>query len=70
MTLGQLANAFQHIDLPNVKDKQLSDLLPRINGDRVGVAHHRQKAATEQSLRKNVGEHMWGIVGALKLLEP
>jgi hypothetical protein len=70
MSLGQLGVAYGNIDLPNQKDGQLATLLDKINDDRVAVAHHRRRAATEQSLRRNVGQHMWDIVGAMKLLEP
>lgn len=70
MTLGQLGVAYGQIDLPNQKDSQLAALLDKINDDRVAVAHHRRRAATEQSLRRNVGQHMWDMVGAMKLLEP
>jgi hypothetical protein len=67
MTLGQLAHAFTQIPNQNRTDAQLAQILPKINKDRIGVVHHKHKAKTEARLRKNVGMHMWSIIGGIKL---
>ncbi len=68
MTLGQLAYAFTQIPNQNRTDAQLAQILPKINKDRIGVAHHKHKSKTETRLRKNVGMHMWSIIGGIKML--
>ena len=37
--------------------------------NRVGVTHHKSKAAVEAKLRRDVGSQMWLIVGALKEID-
>jgi hypothetical protein len=66
MTLGQLGIAFSAIPVPNHPDTVIASVLTRINKDRVGVAHHKGKPATETRLRRNVGQHMWRIISAIK----
>jgi hypothetical protein len=68
LTLGQLAVAFAEIQNQNHADASIAKVLARINKDRVGVAHHKAKPATEARLRKNVGRHMWSVIAALKEL--
>ena len=68
MTLGQLAHAFAEIPNQNQTDAQLAQILPKLNKDRVAVVHYKNRTATETRLRKNVGMHMWSIIGAIKLL--
>jgi hypothetical protein len=68
LTLGQLAEAFAQIQNQNYSDATVAKVLIRLNKDRVGVAHHKTKPATEARLRKNVGQHMWNVVAALKEL--
>jgi hypothetical protein len=66
MTMGQLANAFRDIQAQNHADTIIGKALTKINRDRVGVAHHKARPATERRLRTNVGQHIWTIVAALK----
>lgn len=66
MTLGSLATAFAKIEVPNHPDTVISEVLNRINKDRVGVAHKKAKPITESRLRKNVGQHMYRVITALK----
>ncbi len=68
LTLGQLGEAFGQIRNQNYADATIAKVLARLNKDRVGVAHHKAKPATETRLRKNVGQHMWSVVAALKEL--
>lgn len=68
MTMGQLAETFRNIQAQNHADNVIGRALATINRDRVGVAHHKRKKATERRLRTNVGQHMWTIVAALKEL--
>ncbi len=68
MTMGQLANAFGRIQAQTHADSTIHKLLAGLNKDRIGVVHHKKKAWTEKRLRTNVGQHMWKIVAALKLL--
>jgi hypothetical protein len=68
MTLGQLGVAFANIQTPNHPDTVIATVLVQINKDRVGVAHKKRKSSTEVRLRRNVGQHMWRVVTALKSL--
>jgi hypothetical protein len=68
MTMGQLVNAFSLIQAQNHADSTIHKVLAILNKDRIGVVHHKKKAWTEKRLRTNVGQHMWKIVAALKLL--
>lgn len=68
MTMGQLAIAFGQIQAQNHADSTIHKALATLNKDRIGVVHHKKKAWTEKRLRANVGQHMWKIVAALKLL--
>jgi hypothetical protein len=68
MTMGQLARAFQNIQRQNHTVAVVADVLGRLNKDRVGVVHHKAKRGTEIRLRRNVGQHMWAILAALKAL--
>jgi len=68
MTMGALAKTFKQIQAQNHADTIIGQALATINRDRVGVVHHKKKVATENRLRRNVGQHMWTIVAALKEL--
>jgi hypothetical protein len=68
LTLGQLAEAFAQIQNQNYSDVTIGKVLTRLNKDRVGVVHHKAKAATEARLRKNVGQHRWSVVTVLREL--
>jgi hypothetical protein len=68
MTLGQLKDAYAAIQNPNHVDSITATALKRINRDRVGVAHHKTKPATETRLRKNVGRHIWLAINTLREL--
>jgi|ERR1700687_218099 len=68
MTMGKLAETFAAIQSPNYADSIIEQALTTINKDRVGVAHHKARKTTEKRLRANVGQHMWTIVAALKLM--
>lgn len=68
LTLGQLSDAFGQIQNQNYSDATIAKVVTLINKDRIGVVHHKAKAATEARLRKNVGQHMWSVVAVLKEL--
>ncbi|HXG60433.1 MAG TPA: hypothetical protein VNO22_03585 [Planctomycetota bacterium] len=68
MTIGALAAAFGNLRSPNYTDSQIAQALVKINVDRIGVVHHKQRRSTENRLRRNVGQHMWTVIGALKLI--
>ncbi len=68
MTIGQLVAAFSQIRNPNYADSEIGKALSAINKDRIGLIHHKHKKSTEARLRKNVGQHMWTVVSALKHL--
>lgn len=68
MTLGQLEKAFARIRNPNYVDTLLVGALGRILDDRNALTHARTKTKTEDSLRRNVGQHLWTIDGALRAL--
>ena len=68
MTMGALAGTFKKIQAQNHADTIIGQALATINRDRVGVAHHKKRVATENRLRRNVGQHMWTIVAAMKEL--
>lgn len=66
LTMGQLATRFSEIVQQSRADRVIGDVLKQINPNRVGVTHHKRKAAVEAKLRRDVGSQMWLIVGALK----
>lgn len=66
LTMGQLASLFPQIQNQNYADAIIGKTLKTINRDRIGVAHHKGRAATEARLRRNVGRHMWTLVAAMK----
>jgi hypothetical protein len=68
MTVGALADAFGMIQTKNHADQVIGSVLAGVNKDRVGVVHHKRRASTEERLRRNVGQHMWKVVAALKEL--
>lgn len=70
MTMGRLAEVYSQIISKNLADSQIADALKKLNKDRIGVVHHKNKQSTETRLRKNVGQHMWMIITVLKLLYP
>lgn len=68
LTMGQLKDKFVNIVSPTGDDQKISDALARINVDRIGVTHKKNKASTGKRLRKNVGHHMWVIISALQII--
>ena len=66
--MGELAATFGNIIIQNYSDRVIAEALATLNKDRTNVAHRKVKAATEVRLRKNVGQHMWVVVTALKEL--
>lgn len=68
LTMGQLAGAFANIQAQNHADSVVAQLLSKLNQDRIAVVHHKRRATTEKRLRTNVGQHMWAIVAALKMM--
>ena len=68
MTMGDLATAFGNIIIQNYSDRVIAQALATLNKDRINVVHRKGKATTEARLRKNVGQHMWIVVTALKEL--
>lgn len=68
-TMGQLAGRYSRIIQQTHADRVIGDALQRVNPNRVGVVHHKRKAAAEVKLRRNVGSQMWLIIGALKEID-
>jgi hypothetical protein len=68
-TMGQLADRFSRIVQQTHADRVIGDSLKKVNPDRIGVVHHKRRAAAEAKLRRNVGSQMWLIVGALKEID-
>lgn len=68
LTMGKLAGAYRRVVAPTTVDTQIYDALSRVNRDRNRVTHQKNEKVTTESLRKNVGQHMWIIIGALKLI--
>ncbi len=62
-TLGKLAWLIERAYPHNHVDALLATTLPRINKNRVDVAHYKYRR--EQALRRNVGKHMWAIFQCL-----
>lgn len=69
LTMGQLARRFALIVQQSHADRVIGDALKTVNPNRVGVTHHKGKAAVEAKLRRDVGGQMWLIVGALKEID-
>lgn len=69
LTMGQLKDCFANIVSQNYADSAIAAALERVNKDRIGVVHRMNRAATENRLRKNVGQHMWVIIDALKVIQ-
>lgn len=68
-TMGDLAGRFGLIVQQSHADRVIGDALKKVNPNRVGVTHHKSKAAVEAKLRRDVGGQMWLIVGALKEID-
>ena len=68
-TMGDLADRFGRIVQQTRADRVIGDALKQVNPSRVGVVHHKRKAAAEKKLRRNVGSQMWLIIGALKEID-
>lgn len=66
LTLGQLARAFRDILSPSSLDVTIEQALTRVNPDRVERVHRRSRKATENRLRRSVGQHMWLIVNTMR----
>jgi hypothetical protein len=70
MTMGQLAVDYANMQQQNHSDSVIAKALKAVNRDRVRVAHKKRTPAAERALRNNVGQQMWTIVGALRVLYP
>jgi len=68
LSLGQLADAFAAIQKPNQTDTLVGQVLATINPDRVNLTHFEGDRRKEKKLRANVGQHMWRILAALKVI--
>ncbi|MHB8405070.1 MAG: hypothetical protein ACYDCJ_06585 [Gammaproteobacteria bacterium] len=68
LTLGQLAVGFSMIQAPTQNDSYIGETLSLIFRDRNKWIHAGHSAATERVLRRNVGSHIWRIIGALKII--
>jgi len=68
LSLGQLADAFAAIQKPNQTDTLVGQVLATINPDRVNLTHFEGDTRKEKKLRANVGQHMWRILAALKVI--
>jgi hypothetical protein len=69
LTMGDLAGRFGLIVQQSHADRVVGDALKKVNPNRVGVTHHKGKAAVEAKLRRDVGGQMWLIIGALKEID-
>jgi hypothetical protein len=69
LTMGQLAQRFGLVLQQSRADRVIGDALKTVNPNRIGVTHHKSKAAVETKLRRDVGKQMWMIVGALKEID-
>jgi hypothetical protein len=65
-SMGDLTVRFGRIVQQTRADRVIGDTLKEVNPHRIGVAHHKNKAAAERKLRQNVGSKMWLIIGALR----
>lgn len=68
MTVGQLIGAYSKIQNQNQKDSTYQKALTSILDDRNDAVHHSNKPKISKRLRATVGQHMWTIVSALKLV--
>ncbi len=68
-SMGDLAGRFPLIVQQSHADRVIGDVLKQVNPSRVGVAHHKRKAAAETKLREEVGGQMWLIFGALREID-
>jgi hypothetical protein len=66
--MGELSKRFAKIISQNHADRVIEIALTKINKDRIAVVHYKRHGVTENRLRKNVGQHMWTIIAALKEL--
>jgi hypothetical protein len=69
LTMGQLAQRFGLILQQSRADRVIGDALKTVNPNRIGVTHHKSRAAVETKLRRDVGKQMWMIVGALREID-
>jgi hypothetical protein len=69
LSMGQLSGYFGRILQQSHSDRLIGDALKQINPNRVRLTHHKNKAAVEARLRRDVGGQMWLIVGALKEID-
>jgi hypothetical protein len=67
-SLGQLAASYKLIQSPNASEAAVERALTRLNADRIAFAHYRANAVAEKRLRRNVGQHLFVIINALKTL--
>lgn len=66
LTMGQLVTYFGSIVKQSHADRVIGDTLKTLNPNRIGVTHHKSKAAVEAKLRRDAGKQLWLVVGALK----
>jgi hypothetical protein len=67
MTMGMLARAFDSIQSPNQAESRIGQVLNKLNSDRITVAHYKGSSAyREEKLRRNVGKHMFILIGGLR----
>ena len=67
--MGQLAARFSRIVQQTHADRVIGDALKAVNPNRIGVSHHKRRATSEARLRRDVGNQMWLIIGALKEID-
>ncbi len=68
-TMGDLAQRYGLIVQQTHADRVIGDTLKLVNPNRVGVVHHKRKAAAEAKLRRDAGKQMWQMIGALKEID-
>lgn len=66
MTMGQLAIAFKNIRSQNQQDSLIASTLALINPTRVKLTHKRLQKSAEESIRKDVGKHVWAAINCLE----
>lgn len=71
MTLGQLGHAYSRIASPNLLESRVSEVIERVNEDRVTVAHFLDDDNSDErqaKLRQHVGKNVMTVVNGLKYL--
>lgn len=66
MSMGQLKDIYARIPTPTHGEQTVAAVLKTINQDRITIAHYRDDATRIGRLRKNLGNHLWLILSAMR----